>query len=121
MSPAADDSPFVPYVAHADFRAGLPHGRYRVVVDPARARPYILHRTKATLVAIALIGCGAAAALAGQGWVGGSLVAVGIVASRVVRHQAARIVLHLALHDASVYEEVTTSGVMEVRAHEADG
>jgi hypothetical protein len=32
-----------------------------------------------------------------------------------VRHQAPKIVLHLALKDPAVYAEVTTNGVMEVR------
>jgi hypothetical protein len=112
---APADEPFVPYVAHDEFRAGLPHGRMRVVVNPALVKPYIVQRTRVNVLAMALIGAGAALALGGQTLPGVVLVALGIVAHRLVRHQAARIVLHLALKDPALYAEVTSNGVMEVR------
>jgi hypothetical protein len=37
------------------------------------------------------------------------------VANRLVRHKAARILLHLAAQDPGVYADVTTQGVLEVR------
>ena len=58
---------------------------------------------------------GAALALAGQGVAGVVLVALGVIANRLVRHQAGKIVLQLALKDPQVYAEVTSNGVMEVR------
>jgi len=112
---AAADEPFVPYIAHDEFRAGMPHGRMRVVVNPALVRPYIVQRTRVNVLAVALIAAGAALALAGQALPAVVLVALGIVANRLVRQQAARIVLHLALKDPAVYAEVTSNGVMEVR------
>ncbi len=105
----------VPFIAHQEFCAGLPFGRFRVVVNPALARPYVMQRTRMTAVAITVIGLGAALALAGRAWAGVALVAAGIVLNRVVRHQAGKIVLHLALNDAAVYRDVTSGGVMEVR------
>ena len=109
----ADDR--VPYIAYEEFRTGLPHARFRVVVNPELARPYIVRRTRVNAIAFSLICLGAALALAGQGIAGVVLVGCGIGANRLVRYQAGRIVLHLAHKDASVYSEVTTSGVMEVR------
>lgn len=113
-STEADDG-FVPYVAHDEFRTGLPHGRFRLVVNPALARPYVVQRTRVNVLAITAIGIGAVLALSGQAAPGVVLVALGIAANRLVKHQAGRIVLHLALKDPAVYAEVTTNGVMEVR------
>ena len=114
MSEAADDDA-VPYIAHDEFRNGLPHGRFRIVINPQLVRPYVMQRTRANVLAITFIGVGAVLALAGQALAGVVLVVLGIAAHRVVRQQAATIVLHLALKDAAVYAEVTSNGVMEVR------
>ena len=111
----SDDDVFVPFVAHAEFRDGLPRGDFRIVVNPALARPYVVQRTHINLLTASVIGVGAVLALNAQAVPGLLLVALGIGANRLVRHQAGRIVLHLALKDAAVYAEVTTSGVMEVR------
>ncbi len=111
----APDSGFVPYIAHEEFRSGAAHGRFRIVVNPALARPYVVRRTRIDLLAVLVIAAGAALALAGQAAAGAVLVALGVIANRLVRHQAAKIVLQLALQHAEVYAEVTSNGVMEVR------
>lgn len=105
----------VDYVPFEEFRSGLPHGRFRVVVNPSLASPFVAQRTHATPLAIAVIGAGIAAALTGYPWIGGILVATGILLRRVVKAQAPRILLHLAAHLPTVYEQATTQGVMEVR------
>jgi hypothetical protein len=118
MNATSDPAPVddgVPYIAHAEFRSGLPHGRFRVVVDPARARPYVMQRLRMQAVAIALTGLGAALALSGQPWPGVALVAIGVIVNRVVKRQAPKILLHLALNDAAVYRDVTENAIMEVR------
>jgi hypothetical protein len=112
-APAVDGE--VPWIAHDEFRQGLPHGRFRVVVNPALAWPLVRQRTHVHWVAMALIALGAALALAGQALPGAVLVVLGIGGHRVVKHQAAKIVLHLARGDAVVYREATQSGVMEVQ------
>jgi hypothetical protein len=114
-APAPTDDESVPNIPHDEFRSGLPHARFSVVVNPQLVRPYIAQRTHVNVLAITLIGVGAALALAGQALPGAVLVVLGIAANRVVRHQAAKIVLHLALKDPAVYDEVTSNGVMEVR------
>jgi hypothetical protein len=111
----SEDEASVPYVAHDEFRNGAAHGRFRIVVDPALARPYVVRRTRIDLLAVLLIVAGAALALAGKGVPGVVLVALGVIANRLVRHQAGKIVLQLALKDPQVYAEVTSNGVMEVR------
>lgn len=103
------------YIAFDEFRAGLPHGRFRVVVNPSLVGPFVAHRTHATALVLALIGPGVAAALLGHVWLGGGLVLAGIVLRRTVKSQAARILLHLASRVSGVYEHATQAGVMEVQ------
>lgn len=103
------------YIPFDEFRNGLPHGRFRVIVNPTLAAPFVAYRTHATPLAIALIGPGIAAALAGYPWLGGTLVAAGALLRWTVRRQAGRILLHLASRVPAVYEHATEHGVMEVR------
>ena len=115
MNRQNDAQDTVEYIPFEEFRNGLPHGRFRVIVNPALAAPFVAHRTHATQLAIAIIGSGIAAALAGHPWPGGLVVAAGILLRRVVKTQAPRILLHLATRVPSVYEQATEHGVMEVR------
>ncbi len=103
------------YVPFEEFRNGLPHGRFRVIVNPALAQGFVAHHTRATPLALALIGPGVAAALAGHLWAGGLLVAMGVLLRRLVKTQAPRILLHLAARLPVVYEQATEHAVMEVR------
>ena len=112
---AVVDDSHVPYIAHEEFRNGAAHGRFRIVVNPKLARPYVVRRTRIDLLAVLVIAVGAALALAGQAVAGAVLVALGVIANRLVRHQAGKIVLQLALKDPQVYAEATSNGVMEVK------
>jgi hypothetical protein len=109
---AAEDT--VPHIAHEEFRTGVRQGRFRVVIDPKRARPYVVQRTRVNGLAIVLICAGAVLALGGSPWIGLVLVGIGIAVHRLTRAQAAAILLHLAERDATVYGEVTQGGIMEV-------
>jgi hypothetical protein len=103
------------FIDFEEFRDGLPRGQFRVIVNPDLARPFVMQRTHATGLAITLIGPGIVCALSGYVVIGGVLVASGIVLRRLVRHQAAKILLHLALRQPGTYFEATTGGVMEVQ------
>ena len=103
------------YVAHEEFRAGLPAGRFRVVVDPKLARRFVSQRLMLIVFVTPLIGVGLALALMRHTLAGGLLVAAGVLLHRVVQWQAPKILLHLALRDPKVYAHVTQNGVMEVR------
>ena len=115
MSDPPPDTDSVPFIAHDEFRSRLAHGRLRIVVNPVLARRFVVQRTRVDLLALLLIGAGALLALSGWSWPGMALVVAGIVANRLVRRQAERILLHLAANDAAVYAEAATQGVMEVR------
>ena len=72
---APDSAEFIPF---DEFRNGLPHGRFRVIVNPALAVPFVAFHTRATPLALAIIGPGIAAALLGHAWTGGLLIAAGV-------------------------------------------
>ena len=111
--PAAEDTAeFIPF---EEFRAGLPRGRFRVVVNPALARSFVAYRIHSTPLALALIGPGIASALYGHVVLGGLLVAAGCLLRWSVKKRAPFILLHLATRIPAVYEQAAEHGVMEVR------
>ena len=106
------------YVAFEEFRDGLPRGRFHVIVNPVLAQRFVAQRVNATPVAIAIVGPGIAAALAGYPVVGGLLVALGILFKRVIKWQAPKLLLHLASQQPGAYLDATSHGVMEVQRRE---
>jgi hypothetical protein len=115
MSQQNDGHDAAEYIPFEEFRSGLPQGRFRVIVNPRLAAPFVAHRIYAAQLAIAIIGPGIAAALVGYPWIGALLVATGILLRRVVKIKAPSILLMLAAREVSVYEQATEHGVMEVR------
>jgi hypothetical protein len=109
---APDPAEYIPF---EEFRNGLPHGRFRVIVNPQLAPPFVAHSTRVTPLAMAMIGPGIALALVGYPWAGALLVAGGILLRQGVKRQAPRILLHLATRVPSIYEQATEHGVMEVQ------
>lgn len=112
---AANQSPETIEVSHAEFRVGLPAGRFRVIVNPERARKYVKHRLMLTALILPIIGTGIGMAYYGYRWIGLGLVLLGVAAHRLVAHQAPRILLHMATQDARVYREAIDFEILEVR------
>jgi len=106
---------FAEFVPHAEFCAGLPAGRFRVVVDPKLARRFVSQRLLLMVVLMPVIGVGIALVLMGNTLPGALLVFGGVVLHRIVRWQAPRILVQMATQNPAVYEAVTQQGVMEVR------
>lgn len=104
------------YVPFAEFRAGLPIGRFRVIVNPEKAQKYIKHRLFIVGIALPLLGIGAALAISGYVWVGLPMVVLGLVLPRVVKAHAPKILLHLAQQDAKTYREAIDFEILEVRS-----
>uniref|UniRef100_UPI0035AE7696 hypothetical protein n=1 Tax=Hylemonella sp. TaxID=2066020 RepID=UPI0035AE7696 len=103
------------YVPHEEFRAGLPAGRFRVIVNPDRARKYVKHRLLLTALILPIIGTGIGMAFYGYRWLGLGLVIVGVLAHRLVSYQAPKILLHMATQDAKIYHEAIDFEILEVR------
>lgn len=106
---------FAEFIPHAEFRAGLPAGRFHVIVNPKLARRYVAQRLLLLVVVMPVIGVGIALALMGRTWIGASLVAVGVLLNRITLWQAPALLLQMAARDPAVYDFVTQNGVMEVR------
>jgi len=109
------ESPEPIEVSYPEFCRGLPVGRFRVIVNPERARKFVKHRLLLTFVLLPVIGSGAALALVGFPIAGLVLVVLGIAIHRIVRNQAPKILLHLALKDEKVYREAIDFEILEVR------
>lgn len=115
MSETETQSPETVEVSHQEFRTGLPAGRFRIIVNPDKARKYVRHRLLLTFIALPLVGIGAALALSGYPWGGLALVVLGVGGHRLVTAQAPKILLHLALHDARIYRDAINFEILEVR------
>lgn len=111
---AADNSPPL-LLPHDEFRAGVPAGRFDLIVDPARAQRYVKHRLFVVGISLPLLGIGAALAVSGYPWIGLPLVIAGMLLHRVVKAHATKILLHLALGDAKTYFEAMEFAILEVR------
>jgi hypothetical protein len=103
------------YVPHSDFRSGLPVGRFRVIVNPERAKKYVKHRLFVIGICTPMIGIGVVLSLWGYLWVGLPLLIAGVALHRLVTAYAPKILLHLATQDPSVYEDAIEYEIMEVR------
>jgi hypothetical protein len=112
---SATDTDYAEYVPFEEFRAGLPTGRFRLVVNPKLARRFVTQRLFLIVLLMPLIGIGIALALTGARWTGAIMVAAGVILHRVVMWQAPHILLYMASHDQKVYEHVTQHGLMEVK------
>jgi hypothetical protein len=115
MSHQNDAQSTAEFIPFEEFRNGLPNGRFRVIVNPKLAVPFVAYCTHATPLAMAIIGPGIAAALLGYSWTGGLMVAAGVLLRWAIKTQAPRIMLHLSTRLPSIYEQATEQGVMEVR------
>lgn len=103
-------------VPYDDFRRGLPFGKYRVVVNPERARAYLQARLLMKVVLLPVIGLGIGMALLGWFWVALPLVLLGVLAPRLLRRKAPELLLYLSLRDPDVYRDALRGEILEVRA-----
>ena len=110
----ANDSPPL-LLPHDEFRAGVPAGRFDLIVNPERAQRYVKHRLFVVGISLPLLGIGAALAVSGYPWAGLPMVLVGMLLHRVVKAHATKILLHLALTDTKTYFEAMEFAILEVR------
>ena len=114
-SAAAEPENLAVAVPYEDFVAGLPGGRFRLIVNPDRAYKYVRHRMFLNGISIPLLGTGVALALVGYMWPGVIICLFAWGLRRFVKQQAPKILLHLAQKDAKVYYETIEYEIMEVR------
>lgn len=104
-----DDVPF------EEFRSGWSHGRFKITVNPERARKYVRHRLLVMPISSLLLGVGTGLAMFGWWPVGVPLMVAGFVLHRVVKAQAPKILLHLAAQDDKTYREAIAYELMDLR------
>ena len=114
-SETSAEAPAPVYVPYQEFRAGLPAGRFRLIVNPERAQKYVKQRLFVAGVSLPILGIGVALSLSGYPWIGLPLVLIGALLHRVIKAHAAKILLHLALHDYKTYHEALEYEILEVR------
>jgi hypothetical protein len=102
-------------VSHAEFRSGVPAGRYHLIVNPERAQKYVKHRLFVAGISLPLLGIGAALAISGYLWAGLPMVLIGFVLPRIIKAHAPKILLHLAMNDEKTYFEAMDYEILEVR------
>ena len=102
-------------VPYEEFKAGLPVGRFRLIVNPERAYKYVRHRLYLNGISIPLLGMGIALGLVGYLIPGSIICVLGFGMRWFVRREAPKILLHLIQNDAKVYYESIEFEIMEVR------
>jgi hypothetical protein len=102
-------------VSHQEFCAGLPAGRFRLIVNPEKAQKYIRHRLFIVGIALPIIGLGTALSWSGYTWAGLPLIAIGLLLPRIVKAHAPKILLHLALREARTYRDALEFEILEIR------
>ncbi|MDO9278984.1 MAG: hypothetical protein Q7U05_10545 [Polaromonas sp.] len=102
-------------VSHPEFCAGLPAGRFRLIVNPEKAQKYIKHRLFIVGIALPIIGLGTALSWSGYTWAGLPLIAIGFLLPRVVKAHAPKILLFLAMREARTYHDALEFEIMEIR------
>jgi hypothetical protein len=105
----------VEFIPFNEFRNGLPYGRFRVIVNPKLAQQYMKKRLFVAGISLGLVALGLLLVFAEVRWVGALLVVLGVALSRIVRSQAPKMFLHLAMRDQAVYREGLDQEILEVR------
>lgn len=112
---AAEPETLAVAVPYQEFKAGLPVGRFRLIVNPERAYKYVRHRLYLNGISIPLLGTGVALGLTGYLIPGTIFCVLGFGMRCFVKKEAPKILLHLIQNDAKVYYESIEFEIMEVR------
>jgi hypothetical protein len=99
-------------MTHSEFIHAYGARRVRVEIDPAAAAAARLDNVP--LVMLPVLGCGVALALTGWIWSGLAVIAMGIIAPRMIKRSAPHFVLTQALQDEKIYQEVTSAHILRV-------
>lgn len=105
-------------MTHAEFVRAYAAGEIGVHVEPVAAARYLSGRLLLPFVMMPVLGGGVALALTGWIWTGLTILAIGIVAPRLIKRSAPHFALTHALEDERAYGELTQSGILRVSAHQ---
>ena len=108
-------------MTHPEFTAAHARGGIKVEVDPKAAARYLSARLLLPFVMMPVLGIGVALALIGWIFTGLAVIAIGILAPRIIKLAAPHFILTQALQDAAVYDAVTRAGLLRVTPLKDEG
>lgn len=98
----------------SEFVSAYAHGEIKVEVDPKEAARFLSARLLLPLFMMPVLGVGVALALVGWIFTGIAVLALGIIAPRLIKRSAPHFVFQQALNDPAFYEAVTKSGLLRI-------
>lgn len=105
-------------MTHAEFLASYRRGEITVEMDAKAAARFLSAQLLLPLIAMPVLGIGVALALIGWIYTGLVVIAVGIVAPRLIKRGAASFLLQRAIDDPATYDALMRANVMRVAAPE---
>ena len=101
-------------LTHAEFLRAYAAGKIKVDVEPVAAARYLSARLLLPFVMLPVLGGGVALALTGWIWTGLAVIAIGVVAPRLIKRSAPHFALTQALQDERIYHELIQSSVLRI-------
>jgi hypothetical protein len=101
-------------MTHEAFIAAYRSGAIRTNVDPKAAAQFLSARLLLPFVMLPVLGLGTALALSGWVWTGLTIIALGTIVPALIKRSAAHFVVTQALNDSKFYEEVVSSGLLQI-------
>jgi hypothetical protein len=101
-------------MTHAEFLRAYAAGSIKVDVEPVAAARYLSARLLLPFVMLPVLGGGVALALTGWIWTGLAVIAIGVVAPRLIKRSASHFALTQALQDERIYHELTQANVLRI-------
>ena len=101
-------------MTHAEFIAAYRAGRLTVEFDAVLSGKFLSARLLLPLMILPLLGAGVALALLGWIWSGLVVIALGIVAPRLIKRGAPRFLLTQMLNDEKLYVDAQRAGILRL-------
>ena len=100
---------------HSEFIDAYRAGRITVQFDAKASARFLSARLMLPLFMLPVVGIGVALALIGWLWTGLAVIAIGIIAPRLIKRGASHFLLTQMLDDAVLYDEVMRAGIMHIQ------
>jgi hypothetical protein len=99
---------------HQEFVDAYRNGNLNVVMPQKTASQYLSRRLLLPFFMMPILGAGLGLALIGWLYTGILVFLVGFIAPRLIKRNAAAILMYQALQDPDAYEDLRKSGALEV-------